>query len=214
MKTILAYGIVAVIAYALGCLNGAVFASRTYYQDDVRLHGSGNAGLTNFYRTYGAKYIVSVFSVDVGKALVALLLGGLLFSRMVAPESALIGRGFAFLFCVIGHIFPVSERFHGGKGVLCCGAAVWLIDWRIALIAWGIFLVLFLTTRYVSLGSTAAAVSLPITAYTFFADQPAVVFCLIAVGALVVFAHRENLSRLLRGEERRFRFRSEKEEVS
>ena len=84
--------------------------------------------------------------------------------------GAVIGKYFGALFCIIGHMFPVFYGFKGGKGILCSGTLLLLLDWRIALVGWGVFVVLWLTTRYVSLGSVAAAISFPITTQLVFRD--------------------------------------------
>ena len=142
---------VAVLSYLLGCINGAIATSHIFYHDDVRRHGSGNAGLTNFYRNYGAKCAPMVIAFDMLKAVGAVLLGNYFLGYLLGWGAA--GKYFGALFCVIGHMFPVFYGFKGGKGILCSGTLLLLLDWRIALVGWGAFVVLWLTTRYVSLGS-------------------------------------------------------------
>ena len=109
------------------------------------------------------------------------------------------------LFCVIGHMFPVFYGFKGGKGILCSGTLLLLLDWRIALVGWGAFVVLWLTTRYVSLGSVAAAVSLPFTTYFVFHYTACTVLG-TCISLLVLWAHRSNIKRLLSGTESKFHF--------
>ena len=198
---------IALVSYFLGCINGAVLTSKLFYHDDVRKHGSGNAGLTNFYRTYGAKYALCVIALDMGKAVAAALFASALL-RFYGAEAALLvlGKYFAGLFCLIGHVFPVTEHFKGGKGILCCATLLLCLDWRIALTAWGLFLVVVLLTRYVSLGSVCAAISFPIMTHLVFADVYPDVLSL-RMAALVIWAHRTNIVRLLRGTENKFRFR-------
>ena len=148
------YGVpvaVAVLSYLLGCINGAIATSHLFYHDDVRRHGSGNAGLTNFYRNYGAKCAIVVIAFDMLKAVGAVCLGGYFLGHLLG--WGVIGKYFGALFCIIGHMFPVFYGFKGGKGILCSGTLLLLLDWRIALVGWGVFVVLWLTTRYVSLGS-------------------------------------------------------------
>ena len=163
------YGVpvaVAVLSYLLGCINGAIATSHLFYHDDVRRHGSGNAGLTNFYRNYGAKCAIVVIAFDMLKAVGAVCLGGYFLGHLLG--WGVIGKYFGALFCIIGHMFPVFYGFKGGKGILCSGTLLLLLDWRIALVGWGVFAVLWLTTRYVSLGSVAAAISFPITTQLVF----------------------------------------------
>lgn len=197
----------AVLCYIPGGVNGAIVASHLFYHDDVRTHGSGNAGLTNFYRTYGGKHAWCVILVDMGKAAVAVAVGSLIFG----PEGALFGRYFGGLFCVVGHMFPFFYRFKGGKGILCSGMTLLLLDWRIAAVCWGLFVLLWAATRYVSLGSVSAAVGFPIMTAFIYHGEPdfIVIFGLsLALAALVLWAHRENIKRLLNGTESKFRWHS------
>ena len=192
------------LGYFLGCLNGSVMVSHFVIKDDVRQHGSGNAGLTNFYRTYGAKYALGVILFDMGKTVIACLLGGFLLRHGLGDWT--LGVLIGGLGCELGHMFPVFFGFKGGKGILSGGTLVWLLDWRVALIAWGLFAALWLATKYVSLGSVSAAVSMPFATW-FFCGHSALYTALAAVtAALVVWCHRENIQRLVRGEERKFRW--------
>lgn len=197
---------VALVSYFLGCINGAVLTSKLFYHDDVRRHGSGNAGLTNFYRTYGARHALYVIALDIGKAAAAVGFAVLLLHIYGADAALfLMGKYFAGLFCVIGHMFPVTAQFKGGKGILCSGTLLLCLDWRIALVCWGLFLVLWLTTRYVSLGSVSAAVAFPVLTCVVYGD-PALTILSALIAGLVLYAHRENIARLLRGTESKFHF--------
>ena len=118
----------AAIAYFCGCFNGAVIVSKYILRDDVRTHGSGNAGLTNFYRNYGAKCAPMVIAFDMLKAVGAVLLGNYFLGYLLGWGAA--GKYFGALFCVIGHMFPVFYGFKGGKGILCSGTLLLLLDWR------------------------------------------------------------------------------------
>ena len=197
---LLSWLILLLLGYFLGCLNGSVMVSHFIIHDDVRQHGSGNAGLTNFYRTYGAKYALGVILFDMGKTVVACLLGGTLFGDWTL--GVLLGG----LGCELGHMFPVFFGFKGGKGILSGGTLVWLLNWRIGLIAWGLFAVLWLLTRYVSLGSLCATLSMPVSTYFFCGRSVLYTVLAVLVASLVVWCHRENITRLLRHEERRFRW--------
>ena len=196
--------ITALLGYLLGCLNGSVMVSHFIIKDDVRQHGSGNAGLTNFYRTYGAKYALGVILFDMGKTVVACLLGGFLLLHVMGDWT--LGLLIGGLGCELGHMFPVFFGFKGGKGILSGGTLVWLLDWRIALIAWGLFAALWLVTKYVSLGSVSAAVSMPIATWFFCGHSPVYTALAVVIAGLVVWCHRENIQRLARGEERKFRW--------
>ena len=196
--------ITVLLGYFLGCLNGSVMVSHFIIRDDVRQHGSGNAGLTNFYRTYGAKYALGVILFDMGKTVIACLLGGFLLKN--AMQDWTLGVLIGGLGCELGHMFPVFFGFKGGKGILSGGTLVWLLDWRVALIAWGLFATLWLATKYVSLGSVSAAVSMPVATWLFCGHSPVYTVLAVVIAGLVVWCHRENIQRLVRGEERKFRW--------
>lgn len=194
--------ILLLLGYLLGCLNGSVMVSHFIIKDDVRQHGSGNAGLTNFYRTYGARYALGVILFDMGKTVLACVIGGVAFRYLFADWT--LGVLVGGLGCELGHMFPVFFGFKGGKGILSGGTLVWLLDWRIGLIAWGLFALLWLVTRYVSLGSVAAAVSMPVSTWFLFGGSVLYTLLAVLIAALVVWCHRENIRRLLQGEERKF----------
>ena len=192
--------IVAVAAYFCGCFNGAVIVSKYILRDDVRNHGSGNAGLTNFHRTFGGPLTAVVILADVLKAVLAVLLGGWVFGTMGA---VLFGKYWAALFCLLGHMFPCMFHFKGGKGILSGGAIAIMIDWRIALVVWGGFLILSILTKYVSLGSLWAGASFPFATW-FCYPEPIIVVLGFFIGGLVVWQHRGNIQRLLGGTENKF----------
>ena len=192
------------VSYLLGCFNGSVMTSHFIIRDDVRQHGSGNAGLTNFYRTYGARYALCVIVCDMGKTVLACLIGGYLM-HWVAGDWTL-GLLIAGIGCELGHMFPVFFGLRGGKGILSGGVLVLLLDWRVALIAWGLFAVLWLTTRYVSLGSVAATASMPVSVFLLMGHNWLYTVLSAAVAALVIWCHRGNIRRLLTGTEKKFQW--------
>ena len=196
--------LVMLLSYFFGCFNGSFMVSHFIIRDDVRKHGSGNAGLTNFYRTYGAKYAPLVIACDMGKTVAACLLGSFFF-RCLGWDGTL-GTLLAGLGCELGHIFPVFYGFRGGKGILSGGTLVLLLNWRVAAVAWALFLLLWLTTRYVSLASITATCSAPITVYFVYGHNWLYTGLCLAVAALVVWCHRENIQRLLHGTEKKFKW--------
>lgn len=201
----------AVIAYFCGCFNGAVIVSKYILRDDVRTHGSGNAGLTNFYRTFGGPLTLVVILTDVFKAIVAIWVGMFLFRQMIANEVLVVAlsKYWTGLFCLLGHMFPCMFHFKGGKGILSGGAIAIMIDWRIALVVWGGFLILAILTRYVSLGSCWAGASFPFA--TWFVYHNVVITVLGAViGLLILYMHRGNIKRLLTGTENKFSLHKKK----
>ena len=131
--------IIAAIAYFCGCFNGAVIVSKYILRDDVRNHGSGNAGLTNFYRTFGGSLTLVVILTDVLKAVIAVLIGMWIAGHPPFGNDSLVvyGKYWAGLFCLLGHMFPCMFHFKGGKGILSGGTIAIMIDWRIALVVWG-----------------------------------------------------------------------------
>lgn len=195
----------AAAAYFLGCFNGAVIVSKYILRDDVRNHGSGNAGLTNFHRTFGGGLTFVVILCDVLKAVVAVLLGSWLFAW-----DPVLGKYFAALFCLLGHMFPCMFHFKGGKGILSGGTVALMIDWRIALVVWGGFLLLAIVTKYVSLGSLWAGASFPFISWYCYPDAKIVALAFL-LGGLVVWQHRANIKRLLAGNENKFSLHHKKE---
>ena len=204
--------VTAVIAYLCGCFNGAVIVSKYILRDDVRSHGSGNAGLTNFYRTFGGPLTFVVILTDVLKAVVAVLVGVFLVGQLLPVDgagaqaaAAALAKYWTGLFCLLGHMFPGMFQFKGGKGILSGGTIAIMIDWRVALVVWGCFLVLAVLTRYVSLGSSAAGAAFPMA--TGVVDQDVLLLVMgLFIGGLIVWKHRGNLQRLAAGTESKFHF--------
>ena len=190
----------AIISYLLGNLNGAVIVSSIYAHDDVRTHGSGNAGLTNFIRTYGPQIAIYVIAIDVGKAVLACLISGLLLrSSGYYTEGVAVGA----LGVILGHTFPALLGFKGGKGILSGFFVALITDWRIGLIILAVFAIAYFATQYVSLGSVLGAAALCVSFGVLYYQQPPVMICGIAMGLLAIFMHRGNIVRLIKGQERK-----------
>lgn len=213
--------LIAASAYFLGCFNGAVIISKYILRDDVRTHGSGNGGLTNFYRIFGGPLTFLVILCDVLKAVFALLLAGFITAHLLVNEAPvlLLVKYWAGLFCMLGHMFPCMFHFKGGKGVLSGGTIAILVDWRVALIVWSGFFILAVLTRYVSLGSVCAGTAFPFATWfvfhgiTYFdAYAPAYTVLAAICGGLLVWGHRSNIQRLMSGTESKFSFRRKKPE--
>lgn len=199
---------VAIVAYFLGCFNGAVIVSKYILKNDIRNHGSGNAGLTNFYRVFGGKLTFAVILTDVLKAVIAVLIGMSVLGYVLNAPT--LGKYFAGMFCMIGHIFPCMFGFKGGKGILSGGTVALMIDWRVALVVWGGFLLLSILTKWVSLGSIWAGLSFPVATWFVYHDV-FLLFCALVSGLLIVWKHRANFRRILKGEESKFSFHRKKE---
>ncbi len=191
--------VAALTSYMLGNLNGAVCISALLH-DDVRNHGSGNAGLTNFIRNYGAGRSLMVIAIDTGKAVLACLVGRLLLTPYGYPlEGAALGA-----FCVLmGHDFPALLGFRGGKGILSGSAIALCLDWRIAVMICVIFFTAYFLTQYVSLGSVLAAAGFGIGFIVLYHDNLYVMIPGVIMSAVVIYMHRSNIVRLLKGEERK-----------
>lgn len=196
--------IVAVLAaYFLGNLNGAITVSSLLDKDDVRSHGSGNAGMTNYMRSYGLKKTGLVILMDLGKTILACFLGALLLEPYGYYTEGAMLAGFSVS---LGHDFPVTQGFRGGKGILCGLGVAFVADWRIALMILGVFAVLVLLTRYVSLGSCVAALALGICFTVMHGDKPVVIIFAWLIALTAIFMHRGNLQRLCKGTERKLSF--------
>ncbi|MBQ3089875.1 MAG: glycerol-3-phosphate 1-O-acyltransferase PlsY [Oscillospiraceae bacterium] len=204
LSTVLLLALVAGFTYLLGCCNSALIISKYILHDDVRNHGSGNAGLTNFYRVFGKGKVVWVILVDLAKAMISTWLGGFVLGHFLGWPVA--GKLIGGIFCILGHSFPAMFGFRGGKGVLCGAGVILMMDWRIAVTCLGVFVVLVAATRMVSLGSMVAAVLFPITCWLVYRDLFVVVLACIA-GVLIVWRHKENAKRIAKGEENKLEFK-------
>lgn len=208
---IVKYLSIAVISYLLGSLNFSIILSRAVARKDIRESGSGNAGATNMLRTYGKHFAVLTMLGDILKVALAILIA---FVILGAPLEYLFKiaenkefaatminyKEFAGFFCVLGHIFPLYFKFKGGKGVAACTGMVILVDWRIALILFVIFVLTILISKMISLGSIVIAVLYPVLIAVFYQN---LFLILIAVlfAAIVIVAHRANIKRILNGTE-------------
>ena len=187
-------------AYMLGNLNGAFLTGYRVAGEDIRKKGSGNAGLTNFIRNYGASSAIMVVVTDMGKATLACLLGG----GLLAPFGhEIAGRALGGLFVILGHAFPALRGFKGGKGILSGVTVALCLDWRIGLFVFGIFLVAYWTTHYVSLGSILSSGSFGPIYAIFHWDQKFAVCVGFFLSFLIVWLHRSNIVRLVKGQERK-----------
>lgn len=191
--------ITALVCYFLGNHNGAICVSAMLH-DDVRSHGSGNAGLTNFIRNYGAGRSVLVIAIDVGKAILACLAAGVIFEPF---GYELEGRVLGGVCVMLGHDFPALQGFRGGKGILSGWFIAWMIDWRIGALIGVVFFTTYLLTQYVSLGSVLAAITFGVGFAVFHHDNLLVMAGGVFMSLLTIFMHRGNIVRLVKGEERK-----------
>lgn len=195
--------LILLVGYLLGNINGAVLLSRLVARDDVRRHGSGNAGFTNFFRNYGGAVSLIVILIDGCKAVLACLLGGWLLGKYgYRPEGMMLGA----IAVSLGHDFPAFLGFRGGKGIACGFAAALTIDWRVGLLIFAVFALVYFLTKYVSLSSVLASVAFAAGFWYLYTDRPIMVALSCCMAALAIFLHRENIRRLLQGTERKTDF--------
>ena len=193
----------ALFSYLLGNLNGAILLSRLVEKDDVRRHGSGNAGFTNFFRNYGKATSLLVILIDGVKTALSCLLGGwLLGAYGLGTEGMLLGG----LCATLGHDFPAFLGFQGGKGIVCGFMTALVTDWRIGLILLALFALTYFSTKYVSLASLLCAVGFLVLFPLFYPGKIWVTVLAAVMAVLAISLHRENLKRLLKGQERKTDF--------
>ena len=195
--------LICVLGYLLGGINGAILLSKLVEKDDVRRHGSGNAGFTNFFRNYGKRTSLLVILIDAAKAAVSCLLGGWLLGKCgLRTEGMLLGG----LAATLGHDFPAFLGFRGGKGIVCGFATALVTDWRVGLILLAVFALVYFLTHYVSLASVLCALGLVVSFWLFYPGRPFVLILSGCLSALAIFLHRENINRLVKGRERKTYF--------
>lgn len=186
--------LVIVIAYFLGNISPSTLLARAAGLD-IKKEGSGNAGTTNALRVLGKKAALITLTIDIGKGFLAVMIGYWLSTPLAAMLCAL--AAFA------GHIWPVLFHFKGGKGVAVAFGALLGVNWQLALAALCVVVVVVLLTRMVSLGSVLAAASFPVLAYFL---EPDFLYIGSVMAVLLIYAHRGNIRRLLKGEENKLSF--------
>ena len=209
--------LIALISYLLGSINTSILVSKLTLKKDIRDYGSGNAGFTNAVRSMGWKKGLVVMLGDILKCAVAVIIGQLLYIGNMNFDAGAGGRLIAGTFVFLGHIYPLYFRFRGGKGVLTFGITMLMFDWRIFLIAFSLFLIILTTTKFMSLASICAAISvLPLVLIflqTPLSDTPMPIgylFVALFMVLVIIFKHRSNIKRLLNGTESKFSLKSKK----
>lgn len=186
------------LPYLIGSINPAILISKAFYHDDIRTHGSGNAGTTNMLRTYGKRAAVATVILDFGKAIFATLLGRFLLGD--------VGQALAGFFVGFGHMFPLYYKFRGGKGVACYAMVALVISPLTFLGILMTFLVVLIGTRYVSLASIMAALMFPLFMNAFASHHALAVAMAVFASCFVIFMHRENIKRIRNNEESKLDF--------
>ena len=218
--------VTALVSYLLGSFSFAVIFTRLSLKKDIRDMGSGNAGFTNVLRTVGTTPAILTFAFDFIKGIIAVFIGWWIFSGVNTADSAMAfecvtyGRYLAGLFAVIGHMFPLYFSFKGGKGVVTTAALMAVVDWRVFLMILATFGIMFLCTKIISLSSIVCAAAYGIYTFiiTFFVDylgrldtEGALTIryviistgCALFIGILVIIKHKDNIKRLINGEEKK-----------
>ena len=193
-----------VLAYLIGSIPTAVWVGTYRYGIDVREHGSGNAGATNTFRVLGAKAGIIVMLVDIMKGLAASSLAVLLFAINAIPQhDIIVFKLILGIVAILGHIFPVYANFKGGKGVATLFGMALAIKFPVALICVGVFFIVLLVTKYVSLGSILGTLAFPIlmTIPVFSPGEPVLVVFGFVLFGIVAYTHKTNIRRILNNEE-------------
>ncbi len=197
-----------VLPYLLGSVSFGVVISKLLLKEDVRKHGSGNAGTTNTFRTYGAKIAGLVLLGDLLKGTLGAFLGTLLLPGI---EGVYVGA----IAVIFGHLFPVYFGFKGGKGVATAAGALIVINPIVLLFLLIPFCIILISTKYMSIASLTAAIGYPIVTYivSIFTpsdnqvDATVAIILSVFIGALIVFMHRANIKRLVQGKENKLKFK-------
>ena len=200
-----------IIPYLLGSINPAILISRMVYHEDIRNFGSGNAGTTNMLRTYGKKAALATFLCDLLKAALACFLGLFIWEMN--------GLGIAGFFVIFGHMYPIFEKFKGGKGVACLTVVVLITsiftnNWIAPFVPFTFFFLLFVFvctvvgTRYVSLGSVFCAFLYPVLLHSLSGEDAGICVAMAVLSAcFVVYKHKENLKRVYNRTESQISFK-------
>ena len=207
MKTVLLFIISFVLCYLFGSFNASIFISKSMYKDDIRKKGSGNAGATNMLRVNGKKAAILTFACDILKTIIAEAIVVLLFKNSEYQKLAL---GFGGLMIVLGHCYPVFFNFKGGKGIVVGGVLTLFVDLRVGAVVWGVFVIILIISKIVSLSSIMACVSYPISLFAFPSDyqyKGLLILSSVLVAGFIIVKHSANIKRIINGKESKISFK-------
>ena len=197
--------IVAICSYILGSINFAIIVSGKRFKEDIRSHGSKNAGMTNMLRTYGKRAAGLTLAGDALKGILSCILGYIILGPL--------GARIAGLFCMLGHVFPVFYGFKGGKGVVTAFATILVCDTPVFLVLILIFVIIVAFTKYLSLGSIMCMALYPVLLdrmvkllQSRIVTFPEIIISML-LAVVVIIKHWENITRLLKGQENKFSFK-------
>lgn len=196
-----------IISYLLGSIPTSVWVGKWFYNIDIRNYGSGNAGATNTLRVLGAKAALPVFAFDVFKGFLMPFIAHKFNNELPAINDSYLFPIIIGFIAVLGHIFPIFASFRGGKGVATLLGMTLGITIFPALLSLGIFILVLILTKYVSVGSLTAGITFPIL-ILFFEDYTIslMIFSIFAT-VLLFYTHRKNIRRLMNGTENKTTFK-------
>tara|TARA_B100001758_G_C18324958_1_gene565343 strand:+ start:294 stop:923 length:630 start_codon:yes stop_codon:yes gene_type:complete len=202
------FAIVICAGYLIGSFPSAVWVGKIFHSIDIREHGSHNAGATNTFRVLGKRWGWFVLVLDVGKGFLAASIPFFLSSFYLGfKDEVLILQLMASFFAILGHVFPILANFRGGKGVATTLGIILSINLDTALICLGIFLIVFLLSKYVSLGAIVASVFFPVVSFFVMKEDARIMIVFsIVISLIVLLSHKKNIGRLWRGEENKMNF--------
>lgn len=210
----------AVVAYLFGSISSAIIFTKLFSGKDIRELGSGNAGFTNVLRSVGTFPAVLTLLLDFMKGVIAGFVGRFVFSLVdvsgeLSKELVIYGGFIGGVFAIIGHMYPIYFKFRGGKGIVTAAALMAVTDWRVFLLSLATFLIVFVFTRIISLSSITAAAMYCVYTFllSYFFEYKTGVFPLryvwlttaltFLLGMFVIIKHKDNIKRLLKGEEKK-----------
>lgn len=197
-------GLLLLAAYLIGSIPSSVWIGKRFYDVDVREHGSGNAGFSNTVRVLGWRAGLPVFLIDILKGYMAVSLAYFASNLIPGSNTFINFQLLLGAFGVLGHIFPVYVGFKGGKGVATLLGLLLAIQPQVTLMCLAIFIVVFLTSRYVSLSSMITGISFPIlNIFVFHTTAISLIIFSMIVSILLLLTHQKNIERLLNKEESR-----------
>lgn len=204
-----------IAAYLLGSTNFAIIVSKIVANDDIRNHGSGNAGFTNVLRTHGKGPAFFTLLGDFSKGILSVILVRLLLYFFAGVSGFFVADYIVAFFALIGHVFPLYYGFKGGKGILVSFGALMILSPFAGIICFSGFLIAVLLTKYVSLGSIIAAILYPISIMGISIINTGKVnilelLCTLPISLLVIYMHRANIKRLINHEENKISLKSKK----
>lgn len=199
--------IICISAYILGSIPSAVWIGKYFYGTDVRFYGSKNAGATNTFRVLGRTAGCIVLAADMAKGFIALKLGLLVYDEFPSYDRFKIFQFALGLIATLGHIYPLFEKFKGGKGVATMSGVLYAIFPWATLICTIIFLIVFLSTHYISLSSIISSIVYPFVTFAIYElVNIYLASMLLMIPVLIIYTHRQNIQRLIKGEEGKMYF--------